>query len=109
MFILVTLTLFEWLQKGLLKPRNKSSEKYVLETTDISATLTTINEMASVEGAAIRNLMAQTVEGGYKVSFRADFGGGQIKKRRQQFFNSIISAPETKSLHNADEEAQSVL
>lgn len=108
-FILVTLTLFEWLQKGLLKPRNKSSEKYVLETTDISATLTTINEMASVEGAAIRNLMAQTVEGGYKVSFRADFGGGQIKKRRQQFFNSIISAPETKSLHNADEEAQSVL
>lgn len=108
-FILITLTIFEWLQKGLLKPRHKSSEKYVLETTDISATLTTINEMASVEGAVIQNLKAQTVEGGYKVSFRADFGGGQIKKRRQQFFNSIISAPETKSLHNADEEVQSVL
>ena len=108
-FIFVTLTFFEWLQKGLLKPRNKSSEKYILETTDISATLTTISEMASVEGVVIRNLMAQTVEGGHKVSFRADFGGGQIKKRRQQFFNSIISAPETKSLHNADEEAQSVL
>ncbi len=108
-FILITLTFFEWLQKGLLKPKHRSTEKYILETTDISATLTTINEMASVEGAVIQNLKAQTVEGGHKVSFRVEFGGGQLKKRRQQFFNSIISAPETKSLHNADEEVQSAL
>ena len=108
-FIFITLTFFEWLQKTVLKPRHKSSEKYILETTDISATLTRINEMAVVEGAAIQNMMAQSTQNGYKVSFRADFGGGQIKNRRQNFFNSLISAPETKSLHNADEEVQSPL
>ena len=107
-FIFITLTIFEWLQKTLLKPRHKSSEKYILETTDISATLTRINEMAVVEGAIIQNMMAQTMEDGYRVSFRADFGGGHIKNRRQRFFSSLVAAPETKSLHNADEEVQSV-
>ena len=108
-FILITLTIFEGLQRVLLKPMHKSSETYILETTDISAALTTINEKAAAERVTIRNMMAQTIEGGHKVSFRADFGSGKLKNRRQRFFNAIVAAPETKSLQNADEEVQSVL
>lgn len=107
--ILITLTLFEILQRVLLRPTHKAAEKYILETTDISAALNTINEQASAERVTIQNLLAEAVEGGHKVSFQADFGNGHLKHRRQRFFNAIISAPETKSLHNAEEEVQSVL
>ena len=107
--ILITLTLFELLQRVLLRPSHKSAEKYILETTDISASLRKINEQASAERVSIENMMAETVEGGHKVSFRADFGGGHLKHRRQRFFDAIVSAPETKSLHNAEEEAQGVM
>ncbi len=109
LFILITLTIFEWLQKFLLKPLHRSSDKYILETTDISATLMRINETASAERVAVQNMMAQTIEGGHKVTFQADFGSGHLKNRRQRFFNTLVSAAETKSLHNADEEVHNVL
>ncbi len=108
-FILITLTIFEGLQRALLKPIHKSSVKYILETTDISAALTTISEMAATERVDIQNMMAEVAEGGHKVSFQANFGSGKTKNRRQRFFDAIVSAPETKSLRNAEEEAQSVL
>lgn len=108
-FILVTLTIFEWLQAVLLKPMHKSADEYILETTNISAALNTINEQATAEGVTIQNMLAKSTENGYAVSFRASFGNGYIKNRRQRFFNAIVSAPETKSLHNADEEVHTKL
>jgi hypothetical protein len=93
----------------LLNPVRRNTEKYILHTTDISAVLTLINETAVAERVNIRNMMAETVEGGHKVTFSAEFGSGKTKKRRDRFFNAIISAQETKSLRNAEEEAQSVL
>lgn len=107
--ILITLTLFELLQKVLLRPSHKTAEKYILETTDISAALSKLNEQASAERVTIQNMMAEAIEGGHKITFNADFGNGHLKHRRQRFFNGVASAPETKSLHNAEEEAQSVL
>lgn len=108
-FILITLTIFEWLQKILMNPVHKRTEDYVLETTDISATLTLINDTASAEGVTVKNMTAQTVEGGHKVSFRADFGSGRIKNRRQRFFKTLVSAAEIRSVQNADNEVQSAL
>ncbi len=107
--ILITLTLFELLQKVLLRPSHKTAEKYILETTDISAALNRINEQASAERVTIQNLLAEAIGDGHRVTFNADFGNGHLKHRRQRFFNAIISAPETKSLHNAEEEAESIL
>jgi len=108
-FIFVTLTVFEWLQTVLLKPLHKSADTYILETTDISASLTLINEKAAVERVTVRNMLAQTIDGGHKISFCADFGSGKLKNRRQRFFNAIVAAPETRSLHNADEEVHTKL
>lgn len=108
-FILITLTVFEALQRALLNPVRRSTEKYTLETTDISASLTLINDQAITDRVNIRNMMAETIEGGHKIVFNAEFGSGKTKKRRDRFFQTIISAPETKSLRNAEEEAQSVL
>lgn len=108
-FIFVTLTIFEWLQNVLMKPGNRKSADYILETTDIAAALTLINEQSGIERVTILNLLAQTMEDGHIVSFRAEFGSGHLKDRRQRFFNALASAPETKSLHHADEEVHSKL
>ena len=108
-FILITLTVFEWLQTVLLKPLRRASEQYILETKDISAALNLINEAAGADGVTIQNLMAKAVDGGHQISFRADFGGGHTKNRRERFFRALAAAPETKSLHNAEEEVQSAL
>ena len=102
-FIFVTLTIFEWLQNLLVHPRNAASSVYTLETTDISAALTLLNEAARVQLAQIHDVSAKAVEGGHEVTFQADFGSGRRKDRRQRFFDAIIKCPEVRSLHCSDE------
>lgn len=106
-FIFVTLTIFEWLQKILMNPNHKKSAEYILETTDISASLTRLNEVATANQTTVHNLMAQTIPDGHRLSFRAEFGSGQLKKRRQRFFDALICAPEIQSLHRAEDEVHS--
>jgi len=108
-FIFVTLTIFEWLQNMLMKPSNKKSADYTMETTDISAALTLLNERSGIERVTILNLQAKTTENGHTLSFRAEFGNGHLKERRRRFFNALATAPETKSLHRSDEEVHSKL
>ena len=108
-FIFVTLTIFEWLQKMLMKPTNSKNADYILETMDISATLTLIHEQAAAEGANILNILAKTTSEGHTVTFRAEFTTGHRKARRQRFFNALATAPETRSLHHSEEEVHSKL
>lgn len=102
-FIFVTLTIFEWLQKVLMKPSNSKNADYILETTDISETLTLIHERAAAEGANILNILAKTTPEGHTVTFRAEFTTGHRKVRRQRFFNALATAPNTISLHRSEE------
>ena len=108
-FIFVTLTIFEWLQKMLMKPTSGKNADYILETTDISATLTLIHERAAAEGANIVNILAKTIPEGHMVTFRAEFTTGHRKARRQRFFNALATAPETRSLHDSEEAVHSKL
>ena len=108
-FILVTLTIFESLQHVLMNPNNKKTADYVLETTDISAALNRIHEEATANQVTIHNLLVQTIDQGHRLSFQAQFGSGQMKKRRQHFFDALISAPEIQSLHRLEEEVCSKL
>ena len=108
-FIFITLTIFEWLQKMLLKPANAKNADYILETTDIAAALNLIQEQAAVERVNILNILAKATETGHTVTFRAEFTSGHRKTRRQRFFSALATAPETRSLHHSDEEVHSKL
>ena len=101
-FIFITLTIFEWLQDKLIKTR-RLREEYVLETTDIAASLALINENVQAQRGDVQNITAQTTERGHKIAFRADFGGRHNKRHQQKFFDALVSAPETISVRYSDE------
>lgn len=105
-FIFVALTIFETLQTKLMKP-SRNTDDYVLETADISASLTLINTKIQEERGFVQNITAEKSETGHRISFQADFSGRHSKNHRQSFFDALASAPETVSLHHADEESRS--
>ncbi len=102
-FIFVTLTIFEWLQKVLMKPSNRLAYDYVLDTDNISATLEALSQQAQACSAVTQNILAQTTDQGHRVSFQVVFSGRHRDKHRQRFFNAMVSAPGTRSLQRADE------
>ena len=101
-FIFITLTIFEWLQDKLIKNR-RLREEYELETTDIAATLALINEKVQAQRGEVQNITARTTEKGHLVTFRADFGGRHNKRHQQNFFDALVRAPQTVSVHYSDE------
>ncbi len=105
-FIFVTLTFFEWLQSKLMKSGG-IREEYVLDTADIAATLKLVNEQVKTEQGTIKNLSAEALADGYRVSFRADFGGRHKKQHQQRFFDALATAPETLSLRYSGDAVQS--
>ena len=102
-FIFVTLTIFETLQNLLVHPKHVASSEYTLETTDISAALTLLNDTAHKNLAQIHDVFAKAVEGGHLVTFRADFGNGNRKNRRQKFFDTLVTSPAVNALRCSDE------
>ena len=80
-FIFVTLTLFEWLQDKLMKGHGDKLE-FTLETTDISASLSLINEMAQVEQGRIKSFSVKNGENGHFITFEAQFSGRHKKLHR---------------------------
>lgn len=102
-FIFVTLTIFEWLQNLLVHPKNVAASEYTMETTDISAALTLLNETARAQLAQVHDVSAKVVEGGHLVTFQADFGNGHRKRRRQHFFDALITSSVIRSVRCSDE------
>lgn len=104
-FIFVTLTFFEWLQSKLIK-RNGDSEEYVLDTADVAATVQLINEQVKIEQGGIKNLSVEALTDGYRVTFRAEFGGRHKKQHQQRFIGALAMAPETLALRHGGETVQ---
>ena len=104
-FIFVTLTFFEWLQSKLIKSHG-DSEEYVLDTADIAATIQLVNEQVKVEQGNIKNLSAESLVDGYRVTFRAEFGGRHKKQHQQRFISALSMAPETLVLRVGGETVQ---
>ena len=104
-FIFVTLTLFEWLQDKLVKNHGDKLE-FMLETTDISASLSLINEMAQEEQGQIKSFSVENTENGHTITFQAHFGGRHKKLHRQKFEYALSTAEETVFLRSSDEVKQ---
>ena len=80
--------------------------EFTLETTDISASLSLINEMAQVEQGRIKGFSVKNGENGHFITFEAQFSGRHKKLHRQKFEYALSIAEETVSLHSSDEEKQ---
>jgi len=100
--ILLTLTVFEWLQDKMFQGQ-LHKKYYILETADLAAALTLINNTASVEQGSVSEFSAETTAGGHRICFRANFGGRHRKQHQQRFFTALAEAEHTLSLHTSDE------
>ena len=105
LLILLTLTVFEWFQSLIFRGDNHR-QYYILESSDIAATLTLINEMAGREQGDVYNFSAETTAQGHRIVFRANFSGRHRKKHRDQFFSALVGAKETLSLITSEDPVQ---
>ena len=103
-FIMITLTLFEVLQRGLIRT-GSSSMGYSLETKDITLSLKHIYTIAQEQNVTLSDVEAEQIPNGHRLNFRVVFSGRHKKKHRQQFFHALASAEETLSLTTKDKQA----
>ena len=99
--ILITLTLLENLQEFFMKVRS-NQRSYILDTSEISASLTLLNSAAAENGATVFDLAAERIEGGHRLTFRIWFSGRKSQKRAQQFFDTLVCDDHTRHLSQTD-------
>lgn len=92
LFTLVTLTVFEALQRKLIH-HHSAEDHFVVQTTDLETTLSVINEASAGSHITIFDLNAAKTKDGYRVTFRAWFTGRGNEKRRSRFFTTLVTAP----------------
>ena len=105
--IFITLTFFEILQQKFIHA-GSSEDSFILETTDISASLTQIGAASQENQANIFDMEAEKTEFGHRLTFRAWFSGRRNKKHRQRFFDTLASAPETKRFQHGSKSETAV-
>lgn len=91
-FVLITLTILEVVQDKLLGP-HVGEKEYCVHTSDIAQGLEAIRTVAKDTRANITDMLAEPVEGGYRVTFRAEFLGMRSRKRRNAFFEKLAASP----------------
>lgn len=102
-FILVTLTVFEALQKLLLRNRH-SYRDYVVDTVDVAVVLDIINELSAECSCELSHISAQHLaQDSYRLSFRATYGRGNTKDRRTTFFHKLAANSVVNSVHIVEE------
>ena len=104
-FILVTLTIFEALQKLMLRNRH-SFQDYIVDTTDVVSALETVNQLSAECSCELSQIGAQhLVNDSYRLTFRATFGRGNTKSRRTTFFQKVAANSVITSVQFTDEHA----
>lgn len=102
-FIFVTLTIFEALQKWMVSNR-RSYRDYIVDSPDVAAALDTVNSLAQEFSCELSGISAQNLPGGsYRLSFRGTFGRGNTKERRTSFFQKLAADPAITAVHILDE------
>ena len=89
-FTLVTLTIFEALQRKLIH-NHSAEDRFLIRTTDVPAALELINKAAAGPKVTIFELNATRQEDGYRITFRAWFTGRKNEQRRREFFAKLVS------------------
>jgi putative Mg2+ transporter-C (MgtC) family protein len=103
--VILTLTLFELLQKFLLRFKG-GCRNYVVDTQDVVAAMQEINALAKQVSCQILNVQAESLGNGtYRLSFQGDFGHGRAKIRIQQFWDRLLAQPSIILVQYQDEAA----
>ena len=89
-FTLITLTIFEALQRKLIH-NHSAEDRFLIRTTDVPAALELINKAAAGPKVTIFELNATRQEDGYRITFRAWFTGRKNEQRRREFFAKLVS------------------
>lgn len=88
-FIFITLTIFELLQKLLLRSQ-RGKHIYRVTASDVVAALQLVNRLSDSYGFQLHDIQAEhAASGTYYVQFLADFGRGGQKKRMQRFLEEL--------------------
>lgn len=90
-FILVTLTLFDWVQKKLFN-NHFLSYTFTVKCTNIVQVLEKINDMINLEEAKLHSIEVEdNQDGSCKIIFHADFVGRNSKKRHEEFIGALVT------------------
>ena len=102
LFILVTLTVFEFLQRKLVHSHS-AEDRYLVIAEDVQQALQAINAAAADPKITIFELNAQKQGERYHITFRAWFVGRRIEKHRTDFFAALAKAEGIQSVSNPAE------
>ena len=91
-FLLVTLTIFEALQRKLIH-NHSTEDRFIVQATDLAAALEVINEAAKGPNITVFDLNAAQADEGCRITFRAWFTGRKNEQRRSTFFTTLVAAP----------------
>ena len=101
--VILTLTLFEWLQKLLLRSK-RGRQFYAVDTRDVVAAMQAVNALAQSASCNISDLQAENLEDGtYRLTFKTDFGQGRLQERIQEFVSGLLSHSFILTVKNPDE------
>jgi putative Mg2+ transporter-C (MgtC) family protein len=102
-FVLITLTVLEALQKLLLRSQ-RGKQEYKVTATDAVAALQLINRLSDTHGAQLKNIQAEHLDTDRScLQFSADFGRGNQKKRIRQFMEDLAADPAILSVSTMEE------
>jgi len=104
-FTLITLTVFEALQRKLIHAHS-AEDQYTLVCTDVEAVLTHITGCAKDPKLAIFDLTVMKDGEVYVVSFRVWFTGRKQDKRRSAFCAQLAGTPGVKNVTNSSAETK---
>ena len=104
-FTLITLTVFESLQRWLIH-RHSAEDQYTLHCTDVEAVMTYITGGARDPKITIFDLTVKHEEELYTVTFRVWFTGRKQDKRRSAFCAQLAKADGVKSVTNSSVETK---
>ena len=91
-FIFITLTLFEYIQHKLIKP--KVTRNYSLQVSDVGSAIEAIHTLADQCKGTLIGFRAETTDNGYHLSFRVQFD--HSKKMPRKFFEGLTKEPSVK-------------
>jgi putative Mg2+ transporter-C (MgtC) family protein len=95
--ILVTLIVFEWLQKKIVHNRY-ALYLFSVTCTEVAGTMERIYALAGEADALLNSFHVDEVKTGFKIRFKADFGGRHADERLRKFISDLSADPHTSSV-----------
>lgn len=95
--VLVTLIVFEWLQKKIIHNRY-SLYLFSVTCEDVAGTMELIQTLAGTGDAVLNSIHVDEVNAGFKIRFKADFSGRHSDERMRKFIADLSADPRTSSV-----------